>query len=235
MGSEFIVFLAVAIVAIGAAAGMALSRNALYSAMFLILNFACVAVLYLLLNAPFLAVAQVTVYTGAIMVLFVFVIMVLGAEKLPAGETRKEMFWQRPLALGLGVLLLIQAAYVSSPGSFHRPRRSSSTRARLRLENLFGPTSFRLRSPILLLAAMVGAVVLTRKVIGMNETTPILLSAPVLDRRDLGSDPPQRHHDLHVGRAHAQCRQPRLCGLCQTMGPTRWAALRLLRHDGRSG
>ena len=78
MGSEFIVFLAVAIVAIGAAAGMALSRNALYSAMFLILNFACVAVLYLLLNAPFLAVAQVTVYKVLLIVLFLFLLLVLG-------------------------------------------------------------------------------------------------------------------------------------------------------------
>ena len=165
MGSEFIVFLAVAIVAIGAAAGMALSRNALYSAMFLILNFACVAVLYLLLNAPFLAVAQVTVYTGAIMVLFVFVIMVLGAERLPAGETRKERFWQRPLALGLGVLLLIQAAYVI----FTRVISSSAAKlidsSPLAIgKALFGPYLFPFEvASILLLAAMVGAVVLTRK------------------------------------------------------------------------
>lgn len=166
MGSEFIVFLAVAIVALGAALGMALSRNALYAAMFLILNFACVAVLYLLLNAPFLAVAQVTVYTGAIMVLFVFVIMLLGAEKLPGSETRSEMAWQRPLAVGLGVLLLIQAAYVL----FTRTAASSAVTGLIDAsplaigKALFGPYLFPFEvASMLLLAAMVGAVVMTRK------------------------------------------------------------------------
>ncbi|MCB0036750.1 MAG: NADH-quinone oxidoreductase subunit J, partial [Anaerolineales bacterium] len=80
-GILFIVlFIVLAIVAIGAALGMLVSRNAVYSALFLILNFATMSVFYILLNAPFLAMVQVTVYAGAIMVLFLFVIMLLGAE-----------------------------------------------------------------------------------------------------------------------------------------------------------
>ena len=67
--------------------GMLLSRNAVYAALFLVLNFATVAVFYLILGAPFIALAQMTVYAGAIMVLFLFVIMLLGAEKLQRGQS----------------------------------------------------------------------------------------------------------------------------------------------------
>ena len=65
---------------------MLISRNAIYSALFLVLNFATVAMLYLILGAPFIALSQITVYAGSIMVLFLFVIMLLGAERLPHGE-----------------------------------------------------------------------------------------------------------------------------------------------------
>jgi len=77
MTVDLILFLILAAVAIATALGMLLSRNAVYSALFLVLNFATVAVFYLLLGAPFIALTQVTVYAGAIMVLFLFVIMLL--------------------------------------------------------------------------------------------------------------------------------------------------------------
>jgi NADH-quinone oxidoreductase subunit J len=77
-----ILFLVLAAVAVLSAFGMLRSRNAVHSALYLILNFGTVAVLYLILNAPFIAMVQVTVYAGAIMVLFLFVIMLLGAERL---------------------------------------------------------------------------------------------------------------------------------------------------------
>ncbi len=80
MGSP-ILFIILAVVAIWAAVSMLTSRNAVHSALYLILNFAAIAVFYILLNAPFLAMVQITVYAGAIMVLFLFVIMLLGAEE----------------------------------------------------------------------------------------------------------------------------------------------------------
>ncbi|MDP1547877.1 MAG: NADH-quinone oxidoreductase subunit J, partial [Anaerolineales bacterium] len=86
MNSDLIVFLVLSLVAISAALGMLISRNAVYSALFLVLNFVTVAVFYLLLGAPFIAMAQITVYAGAIMVLFLFVIMLLGAESLAPGS-----------------------------------------------------------------------------------------------------------------------------------------------------
>src|SRR6187399_1375216 len=101
MTLELISFLILALVAIATALGMLLSRNAIYSALFLVLNFITVAVFYVLLGAPFIAMAQVTVYAGAIMVLFLFVIMLLGAEVLRRGGS--PLRWQTGLALLLAV------------------------------------------------------------------------------------------------------------------------------------
>ncbi len=103
MTADLIIFIILALVSIGAALGLLFSRNAVYAALFLVLNFITVAIFYLLLNAPFLAMAQVTIYAGAIMVLFLFVIMLLGTKKL---KTRGLNLWQRRLAMGLGVVLL---------------------------------------------------------------------------------------------------------------------------------
>ena len=94
MSGELILFLVLALVAIATALGMLLNRNSVYSALFLVMNFITVAVFYLLLEAPFIAMAQITVYAGAIMVLFLFVIMLLGAEKLPDAKVlpRQRLF-----------------------------------------------------------------------------------------------------------------------------------------------
>jgi NADH-quinone oxidoreductase subunit J len=97
-----IVFFILAVIAIGTALGMLLVRNAIYSALFLALNFATVAMLYLILGAPFIALTQITVYAGSIMVLFLFVIMLLGVEKLPKGENLR---WQPLLGIPLVIVL----------------------------------------------------------------------------------------------------------------------------------
>src|SRR5512142_2112958 len=108
MTLNLIFFLILALVAIATAMGMLMSRNAVYSALFLVLNFMTVAVFYILLGAPFIAMSQVTVYAGAIMVLFLFVIMLLGAEAI-AGEFR----FRNLLFPGvLGVVLVVEAAYL---------------------------------------------------------------------------------------------------------------------------
>lgn len=116
MGAEVVLFIIVAVVAIAAAAAMLASENAVHSALFLIVNFICVAFLYLLLEAPFLAMVQIAVYAGAIMVLFLFVIMLLGAEKLPPGEQTRQFRWLAPLGLTLASAFLIAAAWGLSEG-----------------------------------------------------------------------------------------------------------------------
>lgn len=92
-----------AIIAIASAVAMLLNRSAIYSALFLVLNFATIAVLYLALGAPFIAFTQVTVYAGAIMILFLFVIALLGAEKLPGYEPLKG---HRTTALVLALIFV---------------------------------------------------------------------------------------------------------------------------------
>ena len=108
MTTGLLVFLILALIGIAAAAGLILSRNTVYSALFLIINFLSVAVIYLLMGATFIALAQITVYAGAIMVLFLFVIMLLGAEKPKEVEQIK---WQRPLAIILGGAILVEGVY----------------------------------------------------------------------------------------------------------------------------
>jgi NADH-quinone oxidoreductase subunit J len=102
-----ILFIILAAIAIAAALGMLLSQNAVHSAMYLVLNFVTAAVFYLLLNAPFIAMVQVVVYAGAIIVLFLFVIMLLGGERLRgvSGVRGSEQL-HRYLAVALGVALI---------------------------------------------------------------------------------------------------------------------------------
>lgn len=76
---QYLLFWVVAGVAIISAGGVVLNRNAVYSALSLLVNFCMLAVLYILLNAQFLAMVQVVVYAGAVVVLFLFVEMLLGA------------------------------------------------------------------------------------------------------------------------------------------------------------
>lgn len=98
----FILFAALAILG---ALGTVLSRNAIHSALFLILTMAMLAVFYVMLNAPFIAMVQLAVYAGAIMVLFLFVIMLLGAERLAGIGGGSN--WQVYLALLLAGLMFV--------------------------------------------------------------------------------------------------------------------------------
>jgi len=79
--AEFVVFWIVAPVALGSAISVVLLRNAVHAALMLVLNFFAIAVLYAMLEAQFLAVVQIIVYAGAIMVLFLFVLMLLGIDR----------------------------------------------------------------------------------------------------------------------------------------------------------
>jgi NADH-quinone oxidoreductase subunit J len=107
---EYIVFTITAVVAIIGATAMLISRNAVHSVLFMLLNFSSIAVLYLLLRAPFLFAVQLIIYAGAIIVLFLFVVMLLGAER--AEDEADQLAWQRPVALVMGLVLLAEAVYV---------------------------------------------------------------------------------------------------------------------------
>lgn len=157
-----IAFIILAAIAVAAALGMLLSRNAVHSALYLVLNFMTVAVFYLVLNAPFIAMVQITVYAGAIVVLFLFVIMLLGAEKLQGiGGARGGERFHRVAALVLGVALLGTFGYLLLQGG-----GSSATAAALDASPqalgrvLFQSYAFPFEvTGILLLAAIAGVVI----------------------------------------------------------------------------
>ncbi len=164
MNTDLIVFYSLALIAVASAAAMLVSKNTVYSALFLVLNFATIAVFYLILGAPFIAMAQVTVYAGAIMVLFLFVIMLLGVEKI-AGEDK--LIWQKPFAAVLVVLFAFDLYYLfaisgitdgfvrNMPADFGSPGEIGLV--------LFRQYMLPLQvTAVLLLVAMVGAVVLTK-------------------------------------------------------------------------
>jgi NADH-quinone oxidoreductase subunit J len=119
MTVETFLFLAVAFIAIVSAASMLLTENAVHSALFLIVVMVCIAFLFLMLEAPFLAMVQIAVYAGAIMVLFLFVIMLLGAEKAEVIEPRdaRRLRWQSVLALALTLSFFGLAALAIQQGN----------------------------------------------------------------------------------------------------------------------
>src|SRR5688500_17813364 len=107
---EFVVFLAVAALSIASALMMIVQRNAMYSALFLVLNFFCLAVFYVLMGAYFLAVVQVAVYAGAIMVLMLFVIMLLNVAQAEPADRRLGLM--RPFGVLAALVLLAELVAV---------------------------------------------------------------------------------------------------------------------------
>ncbi|MBN1148271.1 MAG: NADH-quinone oxidoreductase subunit J [Anaerolineales bacterium] len=163
--ADYILFFGLAVVAIASAVGLLLSKNAVYAALNLVINFVAVAVFYVLLDAPFIALVQIAVYAGAIMVLFLFVIMLLGAERLGQGPA---LPWQRPLAVVMAVALLLEAAYllaarwgtIAQAGAVGADFGSPAAVGEMLFNVYLLP--FEVVS-ILLLVAMIGAIVLTRR------------------------------------------------------------------------
>lgn len=107
MGTYLFIFLA--LLATGAAVGMVISKNTVNSALFLVLNMVALSGVYLLLEAQFMAIIQVLVYAGAIMVLFLFVIMLLNLDQEESLFTkfRAKYF----IAFLLGITVLAQVLY----------------------------------------------------------------------------------------------------------------------------
>jgi NADH-quinone oxidoreductase subunit J len=160
-----VAFVIIAGIAIGAALGLVFRRNPIHGALFLVVNLGAVAVLYLTLGAQFLAVAQVAVYAGAIMVLFLFAIFVLIPGKEETGPDPRRAY--RILALPVGGALLVLLAVVaagtrSGPPAAAAPDGVEAIARLLFVDYLF---PFEVTS-VLLLAAMVGVLLLARRRVG---------------------------------------------------------------------
>ena len=106
MEVDQIVFWVFAPISVGSAIAMLLQRNAVHAALFLVVNFFTIAVFYLVLGASFLFAVQIIVYAGAIMVLFLFVIMLLGVDR--EESLLERLKGQRVLAIALGVGIAVE-------------------------------------------------------------------------------------------------------------------------------
>lgn len=156
-------FFVLAVVCVGSVLGMIISRNQAHNALFLVLAFACLGGLFGLLDAPFIAAVQIIIYAGAIMVLFIFVIMMIRLEQGIAPEKKR---WTIILAAGLGLFLLVELI-LAVRGTFSALGRTGGAKTggpaelgRLLFTDYLYP--FEITS-ILILAALVGAIVLVKK------------------------------------------------------------------------
>ncbi len=163
MSAELAVFFLLAGLAVAGALSLILQRHPIHSALSLIVVMVSLAGLYLLQGAEFIAAVQIMVYAGAIMVLFVFVIMLLNAGE----EERTNLSrMARYVGVPLGILLLLQLVYwigrapAPSPAAAATAPASTRTLAMMLFRDFVFP--FELTS-ILILIAILGALVLAKR------------------------------------------------------------------------
>jgi NADH-quinone oxidoreductase subunit J len=170
VSSELIVFLVLAAVSVLSGILMITRANPVQSALFLILNFIALAGIYLTLHAQFVAVIQVLVYAGAIMVLVLFVIMLLNLQdEDPLREQFRKKHYASLLVALLALVLIVQSiAWMGGDTLAGMTAQSPLALANGTVERI-GDVLFTsyvfpfLLTSILLLAAMLGAVVLAKK------------------------------------------------------------------------
>jgi NADH-quinone oxidoreductase subunit J len=190
---DWIAFWVTAPISIVAAAAMVLARNAVHAALFLIVNFFTLAVFFLILGSPFLFVVQIIVYAGAIMVLFLFVLMLLGVgSQVPLTERIKG---QRLFAAVLGIGLVIEVALAVRLGiglsrgslpDFTRLRTVQAL-ARVLFNSYFFP--FEVTS-VLLIVAAIGAMLHGRRRMDEEETIDAdLVAGQPSDETRVGATP----------------------------------------------
>jgi NADH-quinone oxidoreductase subunit J len=188
---DWIAFWVVAPISIASAAAMVLSRNAVHAALLLIVNLFTIAVFFLTLGSDFLFVVQIIVYAGAIMVLFLFVIMLLGVDQ--EVSLREQLEGQRVLAALLGIGLVLEVIFAVRAGlGFHRTplpdfgavNQGGNVRALagVLFNQYFLP--FEITS-VLLIVAAIGAMLHGRRRFGDEET----IDAPARGEWPLQEEP----------------------------------------------
>jgi NADH-quinone oxidoreductase subunit J len=185
-GGEQATFWILAPVAVLAAIGMVLARNAVHAALLLVANFFCLAVFYVLQDAPFLGAVQVIVYAGAIMVLFLFVLMLVGVDS--SDSLVETLRGQRVAAVILGVgfagMLAFPIGHIISgtrAAGLGAANTGGNVQAIARLLFTTYVFAFEVVSALLIVAA-VGAMVL-----GHRERTGPRVTQKDLSRRRIAS------------------------------------------------
>jgi NADH-quinone oxidoreductase subunit J len=161
---EFVTFLILGIVSLGGAIGMVLARNAIHSALFLVMTMFSLGVFYVLQGGPFIGMAQIIVYTGAIMILFLFVLMLVGRDS--ADSVVETLRGQRLAAtvLGIGFAMLVSSGLwraVRGGRSTGLEQANADGNVPALAESLFTKYVFAFEvASALLITAAVGAMVL---------------------------------------------------------------------------
>jgi NADH-quinone oxidoreductase subunit J len=170
MSPESLMFYAFAVIAVVASLLVIAQRNPIYSVLLLIASFGALSGLYVLLEAPFAAVIQIIVYAGAIMVLFLFVVMLLNAphEETEHDLTVHPLLRQGPLRFGalLAAVLVVELVWaLMRAGGESGPFAGGAVSSVASIgRSLFQEYSFQFEvTSILILVAMVGAVVLASR------------------------------------------------------------------------
>jgi len=187
------IFVPTAAASVLCAAFMLFARNAVHAALLLVANFFTLAVLYVLLDAHFLAAVQIIVYAGAIMVLFLFVIMLIGVDR--EEDLSESIPFQRPLAIALGFGFAGVMAFVfwttlrGKPGKgLVAANASGNVQGLGRL--LFTRYMFPFEvASVLLIVAAIGAMILGRRRDEEEEASEVALHGPDpvgADRREPG-------------------------------------------------
>ena len=172
MGSDALLFYTFAAITVIGALLVVMQKNPVYSVLSIIATFFGLAGLYVLLEAPFVAVVQIIIYAGAIMVLFLFVVMLLNVPREDAAEWDRSHPLYRPMAVRIGavlaVLLALELGWALSLSTglgagVNEAADAMSDVAKLG-EALFTKYMFAFEvTSILIIVSMVGAVVLARK------------------------------------------------------------------------
>lgn len=166
---EGLLFYGLAAIMVMSSCMVILRKNPVHSALFLVLTFFCLAGLYLLLNAQFIAAIQVIVYAGAIMVLFIFVIMLLNLDTEITSKSGHgvQRFWAMVITVVLAVSfvsLMTARVFTGEKGNFSPEAVNAVGNSEVIGKLLF--TEFLLPfeiTSILLLAAILGAILLAKK------------------------------------------------------------------------
>ena len=175
MNLEQIIFGFVFVTALGSSLAMLFAKNAVHTALFLVGTQIALAVAFLLQGAFFVAAVQIIVYAGAIMVLFLFVIMLLGVDRREA--LIEPLEGQRPLAISLGVIFALEILYIAFKGvdfvaggtsqgsaaldELNRDPGNVEALARVLFDRFLLPFE---ATSVLLVVAIVGVMVLARRI-----------------------------------------------------------------------
>jgi NADH-quinone oxidoreductase subunit J len=166
---EAIAFYTLAAFILGFAVLVVSTRDTVHSVLFLVLDFLFVAALYVLLSAPFLAVIQILVYAGGIVVLYLFVVMLVNLKRPP--EAHQDPHRRTKLGFGLAALVLAELAAIATYGAV-RPAPAVVAQAAIPVSGNTEQVGWLLYTSylipfeiasMLLLVAMIGAIVLAKR------------------------------------------------------------------------